>query len=78
MAKNIVFILGRLDITHVLEEDHQDGRTYVCMAINYFMRLNTYAAGTVIVPTGSSGKSSYIQIHFNTSHLSIFILLLTI
>jgi len=46
------------------------------MAINYFMRLNTYAAGTVIVPKGSSGKSSYIQIQFNTSHLSIFIILL--
>ena len=54
---------GRLYITHVLEEDHQDGRTYVCMAINYFMRLNTYAAGTVIVPTGSSGTNDVVPPH---------------
>ncbi|XP_048738673.2 neuroglian-like isoform X2 [Ostrea edulis] len=45
---------GRLYITNVQEQDYKDGKAYVCMAINYFMRRNTYDKANYIIPSGSS------------------------
>ncbi|XP_052085471.1 neuroglian-like isoform X2 [Mytilus californianus] len=55
---------GNLYITAVQQADFQNGRSYVCMAINYFMRKNTYAPGIVIKPVGSSGTDETVPPHY--------------
>lgn len=73
----LILFAGRLYITNVQEEDKQDEKAYVCMAINYFMRRNTYDKANYILPSGSkwmnlcrilkiSSESQGINIHINT------------
>lgn len=45
---------ARLHITNVKPEDYQNGKAYVCMAINYFMRHNEFDHGHYIIPSGSA------------------------
>ncbi|XP_052088783.1 neuroglian-like [Mytilus californianus] len=47
---------GNLYITAVIQEDYQDGKTYVCTATNYFMRKSTHAPGFIVQPIGSAAK----------------------
>jgi hypothetical protein len=48
-----LILTGRLYINNVQEIDQQNGKAYVCMAINYFMRRNTYDKANYIIPRGS-------------------------
>ncbi|OWF36510.1 Neuroglian [Mizuhopecten yessoensis] len=50
---------ARLHITNVKAKDYQDGKAYVCMAINYFMRHNEFDHGHFIIPSGS--KPTWVQ-----------------
>ncbi|XP_071147603.1 neuroglian-like isoform X2 [Mytilus edulis] len=54
---------GRLYITNVKMEDHQDGKPYVCMAQNLKMRKNTFSHGYIIVPSSNSGTSDNVAPH---------------
>ncbi|XP_056002118.1 neuroglian-like [Ostrea edulis] len=45
---------GRLHIASVQTQDYQDGKAYVCMANNYFMRQNVYDKNQYINPMGST------------------------
>lgn len=55
--QSLSFFAGRLYITNVQEKDHEEGKAYVCMAINYFMRRNTYDKANYINPRGSKWPS---------------------
>ncbi|XP_061175831.1 neuroglian-like [Saccostrea echinata] len=45
---------GRLYITNVQEEDYREGKGYICMAINYVLRKNTFDKAHYIIPRGMS------------------------
>lgn len=70
MVEKLIFILAvlsisaRLHITNVKHEDNRDGKAYVCMAINYFMRHNEFDHGHYVVPYGSKYSCYVVE---NTS-----------
>lgn len=54
-----IYLLGRLYITNVQEQDRQGDKAYVCVATNYFMRRNTYDKSNFIIPRGSKWINSH-------------------
>lgn len=54
-----IYLLGRLYITNVQEQDRQGDKAYVCVATNYFMRRNTYDKANFIIPRGSKWINSH-------------------
>jgi len=53
-------VSARLHFTNLKRQDHQNGKAYVCMAINYFMRRNEFDHGYYIDFTGSKLSINYL------------------
>lgn len=47
---------GRLRITNVIPEDHRDGKAYICMVTNTFMRDSVFGPEIVVQVNGTSVK----------------------
>lgn len=52
---------GNLYITAFQQSDFQNGRSYVCMAINNFVRQTTSAPGIVLQPAESFSTYLYVS-----------------
>ncbi|XP_071153291.1 neuroglian-like [Mytilus edulis] len=64
---------GNLYITAFQQSDFQNGRSYVCMAINNFVRQTTSAPGIVLQPAESFSTEDTIPPHYLwASHWEIF------
>jgi hypothetical protein len=65
--------VGGLHFANVQAQDYQEGKAYMCIAINYFMRSNKFDVSHYIHPIGSKSqlqlptdfRQQYVKVIFN-------------